>query len=542
MTKTGSERGGFPRSLADAPLDRIFDLLVIGGGIHGAAIARDAALRGYAVCVVDKHDWGWATSAKSSRLAHGGLRYLEQGDLGLVHEALQDRERFFRQSPHLVRPLRFLYPIYPDVPGARLIRVGLWIYDRLSHGKSVPNHARLSRQAVLEHSPLLEPNDLRGAAVFWDGQFPYVERLVMEWLEEATRHGAVAIAHAACTGFVETDGQVQGATVTQHGTTRTIRARAIINAAGPWLDQVLASPPDAPTIRLSKGVHIVVPRFVEDAYLIRSRRDGRAFFVLPHEDTCIIGTTDTAYHGDPGQAQASPEDVAYLQESTRRYFPKAPVHDIRYTYAGVRALVNQPGLPEGKVTRRHIVLDHATRGRAGLWSIQGGKITTSRSLAEAVVDAVQRWFGDKVRHATRQAQSLGGVADWAGFHVSARAQLVADGWVPAEADALVDRWGGRASDVAALAGSGRDHLARLAAELAFVHAHQGGYHFADVALRRLCLAQAWAFDTARLQELHTIMTKHCAWSPAQAETEWADFLAESMHYRTGILSHSQQNR
>ncbi len=439
-----------------------FDLLVIGGGINGAGIARDAAMRGLRVCLVEKEDWGWGTSAKSSMLAHGGLRYLEQFELGLVHEALQDRELMFQQAPHLVRPLEFLYPLYPHIASRRTVRAGLFLYDLLSHGKSVPGRDYLRRDAVLAKVPGLNPEELKGGATYYDGQWRSVERFVSELVTSARRHGATCLNHTAVTRLIFQDGAVVGceaealtpeAAAAGFGDgTCTIRAKAVINAAGPWVDQVLGTGTDSPRlIRGTKGIHIVVPRFVDTALIIRAK-DGRTFFILPWRQHCVIGTTDTDYEGDPGDAQATQEEVEYLQESARFYFPEAPLHEVRWTYAGVRPLVNQEGLTESNVTRRHVLHDHTSDGARGLWSVQGGKLTTYRHLAEEAVTTVCRHLGDGERARQRPTRSGtlpgGPMVEWGAFRLAAIQTAMDDhGLARPSAEHLVDFYGARWAQV-----------------------------------------------------------------------------------------------
>ena len=423
---------------------RQFDLLVVGGGINGAGIARDAAMRGLRVCLLDADDWGGGTSSRSSMLAHGGLRYLEQFELGLVHEALQDRELMFRQAPHLVRPLRFYYPLYPHIASRRTVRVGLWLYDLLSRGKSVPKRGHLKADAVRAVLPGIEAADLKGAATFWDGQFQSVERFVMELVLDAQRHGADCRNHTPVRRLLVQDGRCTGAE-REYGS--RVEARATINAAGPWVDPLNErSLPAAPRlIRGTKGSHIVVPRFVDEALIVRAK-DGRTFFVLPWRDHTVIGTTDTDFEGDPRDAVATAEDVAYLQESARAYFPDAPLDEIRWTYAGVRPLVHQEGLTESHVTRRHRLHDHAGDGAAGLWSIQGGKLTTYRHLAEEATTTVCRHLGHAgaKERPTRRATLPGGpLVPWARFREGAVAAATQRGLLPASAQHLVDTYGAR---------------------------------------------------------------------------------------------------
>ncbi len=478
-----------------------YDLLVIGGGIHGAWIARDAALRGLSVCLVEKEDWGWGTSAKSSKLVHGGLRYLELLEFGLVHESLQERERLFRLAPHLVRPLRFLYPVYPHVASRRTIRAGLLLYDLLSHGKSVPGRDYLSKAKTLELVPGLNPEGLVGGATFYDGQIRHVERLVAELVRDARRLGARCLNHTRVavlrTEETPSGRRVTGARIVGPAGGEEVRARVTVNAAGAWVDEVLGplSAGRPPKVRRTKGIHVVVPRFTDTALIVKAQKDGRAFFILPWERHSVIGTTDTDYVGDAGDAAADTADVSYLLEEAARYFPQAPLSDIRYTYAGVRALVNEEGLTESNVTRRHLVYDHARKdGLAGLWTLQGGKITTARSLAEEVVDRVARDLGQRGlrrRHPTRQAPLPGApLVPWAMFRSGAVAAAVSEGLSPASAEHLVDTYGAAWRSVLACdsrpaaRGAVPGGHGHLFAEITWAVREEQATTLADVMLRR----------------------------------------------------------
>lgn len=361
--------------------DPAYDLLIVGGGINGAGIAREASRRGLRVCLVEAETFGGGTSSKSSMLAHGGLRYLEQFDLRLVHEALHDREEMLQEFPDLVQPLQFLYPVYPWTAARRTMRVGLWLYDLLSRGKSLPKRKYLNAKQTVALAPGLSPHQLRGAGTYWDGQFVDVPALVRRLISQAKETGASCLENTRLTRLLVDHGRCTGAVVTRGGIERTIPAKCVVHAAGPWVDDALGPLVDAPLIRKTKGIHLVVPRFVETAMIVRAK-DGRAFFVIPWQDHCLVGTTDTDEPTDARYAQTQPDDVAYLQESVRAYFPDAPVDDIQWTYAGVRPLVSEPGLTESSVTRRHVLRPVAD----GLVAIQGGKLTTFPTLSRQAAD------------------------------------------------------------------------------------------------------------------------------------------------------------
>ena len=375
-----------------------FDLVVIGVGINGAGIARDAAMRGLRVLLLDKGDIGGGTTATSSRLIHGGLRYLEHRELGLVRESLRERERLLRIAPHLVKPLPLLIPIYDgDHRGPRLIRLGMVAYDVLSYDKSLPRHHMLSREQALERAPGLEPHGLRGAAIYYDAQVEFPERLALENALDAREHGAVVITHARVDKLLYADHRsaVRGVAFTDliDGGSHEVAARVVVNVAGPWVDQVLTGVPEATRqIGGTKGSHIVVDPFPgapNDALYVEAKRDGRPYFIIPWNGLYLIGTTDFRYDGDLDCVVAGEEEITYLLEETNRVIPGSGLtrDSVRYTFAGVRALPYQEDGAEGSITRRHIVRDHAPQ-IDGLISIIGGKLTTYRNLAEQTVDAV----------------------------------------------------------------------------------------------------------------------------------------------------------
>lgn len=525
-----------------APADletRVFDLLVVGGGINGAAIARDAALRGLSVCLVERHDWGWGTSAKSSKLAHGGLRYLELFEFGLVHEALQDRERWLRDAPHLVRPLRFIYPIYPHVAARRAVRAGLLLYDVLSHGKSVPGRQYFPRHAVQEMAPGLNATGLTGGATFYDAQVEHVERLVLEMVVDAREHGAVCLSRTAVLALTLDGGKATGARLRLPDREARVTAGAVVNATGCWVDETLGELAlgKPPKVRKTKGVHVVVPRFSDDALIVKAASDGRTFFILPWKRHCVIGTTDTDYDGDAGDAAADADDVAYLLDEAARYFPDAPLDRIEYTYAGVRALVNEEGVTESNVTRRHILYDHGAKdGVSGLWSLQGGKITTARTLAEEAVDRVCRHLGRAdlaKRHPTRHRAYPGGPGrPWDAFRATAVAEATLRGLPSASAGHLVDVHGSRWTDV--LASDPRpeakqpvpDGDGAVFAQVTHAVQAEDATTLADVMLRRSTLGLAPGGNPAATAAVADWMADLLGWDAAEKERQLADYRHE----------------
>jgi glycerol-3-phosphate dehydrogenase len=385
-------------SLEREPLD----VLIVGGGIVGTGIARDLALRGLKVALVEQRDLASGTSSRPTRLIHGGLRYLEMFDFALVRTDMREREVLLRLAPHLVQPLQFLMPMYRrGVLYRAKLQAGMQLYDALSYDKSLPTRQWLNKRQVLRVEPGLEPDGLQGAWRFYDGQVSLVERLVVENALDAARVGGLILTYAPASGFLRDDaGRVIGALVRDEFSGREVRAlaRLTVNATGPWLDLTTAGirPGRRPLLRLTKGVHVITPSASRHAHVLFAERDGRLFFIIPWLGYSLVGTTDTDYHGDPAEAAATPVDVEYLVDEARRAFPSGQFDDILYPYAGVRALVSRGSGrdehgSEGKVSRKHAVHDHARRdGVPGIISVVGGKITGYRAIAEEVGDLVAR--------------------------------------------------------------------------------------------------------------------------------------------------------
>ena len=391
------------RERASAGLNaETFDLLIVGGGITGAGVARDAALRGLSVALVERDDFASGTSSRSSRLVHGGVRYLEHGYFKLVFEASRERRILLRTASDLVRPLRFTWPVYR---GARLpkwkVRAGLGLYDALSLFRNIGRHQGLSRDAVLDSEPALARDGLTGGASYWDASTDDAALTIANILD-ARSAGAVVINHAEVNELLSEFGRAHGASVRDRlgGGVCKVRARVVVNATGPWTDALRRMEnPSAPAAVLgTKGVHIAVPATRvgnRAAVTMLSPVDGRVMFCLPGGEQTIVGTTDTQTNARPDEIRASRDDVQYLLDSVNGFFPGAKLgpRDVIAAWAGVRPLVSggNTGDP-ASASREHEV----TTGPQGVIAISGGKLTTYRSIAEQVVDLVVRRLG---RHA-----------------------------------------------------------------------------------------------------------------------------------------------
>ncbi len=480
--------------------DGDFDLAIIGAGINGAGIARDAALRGLRVIILDKDDMCTGCSWISSRLIHGGLRYLEYAEIPLVYESLHERRCLRLTAPHLVRPLRICIPIFEGARrGPLLIRLGMIAYDLLSLRKTVPNHDMLSAKEIRAAEPGLRSEGLRSAACYYDAQVAYAERLVLENLLAARAAGAEIRTHCEVSG-IDVDGDaVSGLSYTDRadGSRHTVTVRCVVNAAGPWVDEVLATAP-TPTSRQiggTKGSHIIVGRFEgapRDAFYVEAAADGRPFFIIPWNDQYLIGTTDIRYDGDLDTVRASAAEVDYLLAETNRVFPGAELtrERIHYAYAGVRPLPFKEKGPESAITRRHIIRPNRNVGR-GLISIIGGKLTTYRSLAEQTVDTVAKELRRKLPDCRTRDTQLPGA--W-GIEQAAELLNGVSELSDRGRQRLLDVYGGRAARIVELC-EGDSELGRciddghrvLAAEVVFAVREEFALTLSDIVFRRLMI-------------------------------------------------------
>lgn len=378
----------------------MFDVLIVGGGINGAGVARDAAMRGLNVLLVEKNDFASGTSSKSSKLAHGGIRYLEQGKLKLVYEALHERKTLMEIAPHLVKPLHFLIPFYKNAHGtpAWKMRLGMMLYDVLSGKKNISSHELVPRDEALFYEASLLGNKLKNAGGYYDAQMNDA-RMTLENVLSAEEAGATCLNYVSVESFVSENGKVCGARLKDElsGNEVEVRAKKIINAAGPWGEMVqkLTGAQAKKHIRHSKGVHLILPRVNnEKAFLLFAQSDGRVFFVLPWGDYSILGTTDTDYKGDIDNITTTTDDVEYLIRAARENLnhPYLSKEHIVSTYAGVRPLVYEPKQRSYDTSREHEIFEDD----AGLLCIYGGKFTTYRVIAKQVVDRLAKNFHQKL--------------------------------------------------------------------------------------------------------------------------------------------------
>jgi glycerol-3-phosphate dehydrogenase len=374
-----------------------FDLIIVGGGIQGSGIARDATLRGLKTLLVEKEDFACGTTSRSTRLIHGGLRYLSQFEFKLVRQDMREREILLHIAPHLVSPLRFLVPITKTMEKITL-PIGMLLYDLLSFDKSLPGRKRVSNSEIANLEPDLNTEGMSGAYFYYDCRVPYTERLCLENVISATESGATALNHARVTGLLRSGDSVSGVQVedTISGEQYQVNARVVVNASGHWIDDVQKTfgTSSQQLIRRTKGIHLITRQISNNAIVGFSRTDGRLFFVIPWLDYSLIGTTDTDYSEDVDSVVADANDVEYLLAAAQNIFPALKRDDIYYTTAGLRALVLKGGKTASDTSRAHKLIDHErTDNLKGYISLLGGKITGYRGISEETVDLACKKLG-----------------------------------------------------------------------------------------------------------------------------------------------------
>ena len=437
----------------------------------GAGVTRDLALRGVSVALVEKDDFASGTTSRSSKLIHGGLRYLELFDFGLVRESLRERETLHRLAPHLVRPLPFLMPIYRGSSrGLIKVRIGLKLYDWLTPGRDRERYRVLRPLDALSLEPALEGEALRGAGYYFDDLLVYPERLCLENVLSACRHGAQAFNYAEVEEVPRgANGAPAGVVVRDHlsGRVATLRARVIVNATGPWVDQLRerarVSERGRRVVRGTKGIHCLLPRLTAHA-IYHSTADDRMIFVIPWREFSLVGTTDADFEGDLDRVHATRDEVVYLLEEVRRALPDRRVRpeEVVYTYAGVRPLSFEEGIRASDVSREHKVLDEEG-GR--FLSITGTKLTCFRSLAEEAADRVVRTLGQEMpsRTAHLTLDGTDGAAGVVEAHtwLDASAEASRSGLSRQTLETLVGLYGRGYAGVVARAGKVPDGAERL---------------------------------------------------------------------------------
>ncbi|MGB5092283.1 MAG: glycerol-3-phosphate dehydrogenase/oxidase [Parvibaculum sp.] len=547
-----------------------YDLVVIGGGITGASIAWDAALRGLKVALVEKDDFAHATTAGSSKLIHGGLRYLANGELKLVRESLRERRIWEVVAPHMVDPLPFILPVFGHKAGF-ILSIGLFFYDLLSFDrnwlsdddKKLPGFRSISRKKALQLVPSLPVNGLTGAKIYYDCQMYAPERMCLECLQGAVEYGADIANYAEVTGFdvegdMEVGARVKGVTVTDRlsGESHVIQGKVIVNASGPWADRLMGMVEgDAPARRLirSKGIHIITRAISGKHALAVQSKIGGHFFVIPWRGHTIIGTTDTVFEEDPDNASVTESDIEAFLTVVNDGLPGLHLKrsDVLHFYVGLRPLVdttpqvvgkdNEAGKDSYNASRAAEVYDHAP-GEAveGLISAIGGKWTTSRHLAEQVVDLALQKLGRKAKCETHCTPLYGGeITRFKSF--VARARKRHPELAPDIVEHLCRNYGAVYEDVLQTARNcgekSESLLKRLASDrpeigAQIIHAvrHEMAPHLSDIVFRRTGLGTLGDPGVATINTVAQIMASELGWDETRIAREIA---ATRLLFETG---------
>jgi glycerol-3-phosphate dehydrogenase len=531
-----------------------FDAVVVGGGIAGAGVARELALRGLSCVVLDKGDFGSGTTARSSKLVHGGLRYLELYDFKLVRESLRERETLTRLAPQLVRPLPFLLPVYRD--GARSlikVRLALRLYDLLTPGRRTERYRTIDAARALRLEPGLRPDDLLGAGYYVDALLLSPERLCLETLLAARRAGAHCVNYAE---VEELTPRPDGGWMVRvrdlvDGDVVRVEGRVLVNAGGPWVDRlrVRAGVTDAGEriLRPTKGVHLLLPRLTERA-LYASTRDGRMVFVLPWREFSLVGTTDTDCDESPDRVWTTRDEVRYLLEATRRVLadPRVTEDNVVYTYAGVRPLTfdaRSAARRASAVSRQHRVVAEGPGGR--FLSVTGTKLTCFRSLAEEVGGLVGRLLGKGASTSVTAEVPLdggdGAVEAWTLLDVTETVR--ASGLEPDQVEMLVATYGRRARGVLDLArrmpgGTERlcKHAPEIAAQVQWAVEAELAVSLQDVLLRRTGLGTGPCLGLDCAEGVGRRLATLLGWSGRRLEAELEAYHAavrQGLRFRAG---------
>ncbi|WP_069159604.1 glycerol-3-phosphate dehydrogenase [Nocardia altamirensis] len=509
--------------------DTEIDVLVIGGGVVGAGAALDAASRGLSVTLVEARDFAAGTSSRSSKLIHGGLRYLEQLDFWLVREALKERGLLLNKlAPHLVRPVSFLIPLQHRVWERAYIGAGVALYDTLGGARAVPMHRHLTRTRALELTPALREDAMTGAIRYYDAQVDDA-RHTMTIARTAAQHGATVLTRTKVTGLLRDGVRVIGAHVTdlETGREHTVRARRVISATGVWTDEMnRMTGVDFPFhVRMSKGVHILVPRerLDLDTGLIM-RTEKSVLFVIPWHKHWIIGTTDTDWSLDKDHPATSNADVQYILDHVNAVLRQPLTRDdIVGTYAGLRPLLSGASSDTSKLSREHAVAEPVP----GLFVIAGGKYTTYRVMAADVVDAAVEGLGRAVAPSVTDKLPLLGAVGYQEMLADLDSLAQRVGLPKASVEHLLGRYGSAATDLFDLIAADPD-LAKpltgaddyLAAEAVYAVTHEGAIHLDDVLTRRTRISiEAADRGLAAAAEVAFLIGSHLGWDAADAERE-----------------------
>ncbi len=530
--------------------DQNYDVVVIGGGVNGAAVARDAALRGLKTILIEKNDFAGGTTSWSTRLVHGGLRYLEYFEFHLVRESLREREILLRTAPHLVHPIQMTIPIYRT--GNRSyweIQAGMLLYDVLSYDKTLPIHRMLPRTKFRQLFREVNPESLAGAAQYYDGQAEHAERLCLEILLSAQAAGAVALNYVKVTKLYRENDGISAIACEDILTGETfelgnISNAVVINTSGPWVDSVCKTGQQGeqtapigskPKIGGTKGSHILVDPFPgapEGALYVEAYTDGRPYFIVPWLGMYLIGTTDERYRGTLDNLKADDDEIDYLIAETNRVVPSAGLtrDDIRFTYSGVRPLPYAEGKSAGSISRSHILFDHTKEGVKNLVSLIGGKLTTHRQVGEEMIDIACRKLGRAVGQSPTREQPLPGAILPNDPQIAKTTAAYQNRVNRAAIHYLFKLYGARAVEVLGLVDESPDLAQPLVegqpdirAQAVFAIRNEMAHTLVDITRRRTTLAMHANYGFDALPAIVDTLKTHCGWTDEQCDRQLADY-------------------
>jgi glycerol-3-phosphate dehydrogenase len=516
-----------------------FHVIVIGGGINGIAIARECARARRRTLLVEQHDFAAGTTSRSTRIIHGGLRYLEHGDIGQVRESLRERQWLLQRYPHLVHPLQFLLALDGNSRRSALaVRTGLWLYRKMGHAGREVSESRL-QQGRLDR--LLDAGKRFSVFSFDDAQCEFPERLVAQWLVEAIEAGAVARNHTQVLGVEIRNGRASGVWLRDQlsGKEERVDGTWVINATGPWADGVCQTSniqTENPMVGGVRGSHIVLPRFAgaPEAAVYTEAIDGRPIFVIPWNEQVLVGTTEVADGTDPGRARPSADEIEYLLRSLLHLFPKLAVSqtDIHYAFAGVRPLPFSPKKNPSSVSRKHHLHDHSADGVAQMISVIGGKLTTAGSLArecaarigiqttppalavaseDSVDPMLEQWTVEVAAAGGTSVDTARGMVEWYGKRAHAVARA--------------------ARDCAEMRAPLCPHTMHVVAEVVHAFRNECACTLADVLLRRVPVALGPCWSSSCSREAAMCIGAAMGWSEERTGKELEAF----EHERDGFL-------
>lgn len=527
----------------ETPTNKTYDFIIIGGGISGAAVAYEAASQGYSIALVEKGDFGAGTSAATSKLIHGGLRYLANFELGLVRESLKERKTLENIAPNFVYPLPFLVPLYSNIKlrSKFILEPGMIIYDLLSYDKGftwdkskrLPWHRFLTAEKAVEMEPVVQANTLTGAIVFYDCANFNPERLTLAFIKSAVKHGADVANYAKVEDFVLEAGTVSGVVVRDlfNGTTLTLRGKLVINCGGPWADILLdiaRGKPGSNHIRRSEGIHLVTRKITNaNAAVGGLTPTGRACNLVPWRGHTLIGTTDREYIGDPDAYSVNRKKIEdYIAEVNASFSNPnlLKYEDVLYAYGGLRPLVDDQTTDVFKTSRKYEIFDHVADGLPGLVTVEGGKYTTSRNLAENVIKTVAKKLGRAAKSVTAHKHLVGSeITDIESFVATAKSKN-RDFSEPAM-DYLARMYGTELNSLLELARSARTLAAPLntdgeiAAQALYAIRHEMARTLTDIFIRRTGLGTLGYVGDEITKSIASVASRELGWDARRTEKE-----------------------